>query len=124
MEEDVKRFEVSSIPELERLVEAVRRTRKPCCLTQSGQDVALVVPVPASAKPRRRAKSDVQAHDEPARRLAAGGVAAKRRPTARGKPMTADDPFWQLVGSATDAVPTDAAKKHEYLAEHLTRHNP
>ena len=34
--------------------------------------------------------------------------------------LTRDDPLWQLVGSATDASPTDAAKKHEYLAEAYT----
>lgn len=36
------------------------------------------------------------------------------------RPLTRDDPLWQLVGSATDAPPTDAAKKHEYLAEAYT----
>ncbi len=34
--------------------------------------------------------------------------------------LTRDDPLWELVGSATDAPPTDAAKKHEYLAEAYT----
>jgi excisionase family DNA binding protein len=37
----------------------------------------------------------------------------------RGRPMTFDDPLWELVGSATDAQPTDASKKYEYLAEAL-----
>ncbi len=36
------------------------------------------------------------------------------------QPLTRDDPLWELVGSATDAPPTDAAKKHEYLAEAYT----
>lgn len=34
--------------------------------------------------------------------------------------LTRDDPLWELVGAATDAPPTDAAKKHEYLAEAYT----
>ena len=34
--------------------------------------------------------------------------------------LTRDDPLWELVGSAADAPPTDAAKKHEYLAEAYT----
>ncbi len=36
------------------------------------------------------------------------------------RPLTRDDPLWELVGSAADAPPTDAAKKHEYLAEAYT----
>src|SRR5690242_16911405 len=35
----------------------------------------------------------------------------------KGRPLTFDDPLWELVGSATDAEPTDASKKYEYLAE-------
>ncbi len=39
----------------------------------------------------------------------------RRRPG--GRPLTYDDPIWKLVGSASDAAPTDASKKHEYLAD-------
>ncbi len=31
--------------------------------------------------------------------------------------MTFDDPLFELIGSATDAAPTDSSKKYEYLAE-------
>lgn len=41
----------------------------------------------------------------------------KRRRSPRGRPLTPDDPIFQLIGSATDAEPTDSSKKHEYLAE-------
>ena len=43
-------------------------------------------------------------------------------PPAHGedRPLTREDPLWALVGSAADAPPTDAAKKHEYLAEAYT----
>ena len=34
-----------------------------------------------------------------------------------GQPMTADDPLSRLVGSVTDASPTDSSKKYGYLAE-------
>jgi excisionase family DNA binding protein len=34
-----------------------------------------------------------------------------------GRPLTYDHPLWKLVGSATDAPPTDASKKYEYLAD-------
>ncbi len=37
-----------------------------------------------------------------------------RRPV---RPMTWDDPMSKLVGSATDAQPTDSSKKDEYLAD-------
>lgn len=38
----------------------------------------------------------------------------------KGRPLTFHDPLWQLVCSATDAEPTDASKKYEYLSESLT----
>ena len=34
-----------------------------------------------------------------------------------GRTLSYDDPLWKLVGSATDARPTDATRKHEYLAD-------
>ncbi len=40
-----------------------------------------------------------------------------KQTSIKGKPLTFDDPLWKLVGSATDAQPTDSSKKHEYLAE-------
>jgi hypothetical protein len=42
-----------------------------------------------------------------------------RRPHLAGRPMTADDPMTKLIGSATDAPPTDSSKKYEYLADTL-----
>jgi excisionase family DNA binding protein len=42
----------------------------------------------------------------------------------RGRPLTFDDPLWEIVGSATDAEPTDASKKYEYLAEALAPTQP
>jgi len=44
--------------------------------------------------------------------------AARTRATSRRvRPMTWDDPMSKLVGSATDAPPTDSSKKYEYLAD-------
>jgi excisionase family DNA binding protein len=40
-----------------------------------------------------------------------------RRERRRPRPMTADDPMSKLVGSVTDAPPTDSSKKYEYLAD-------
>ena len=42
---------------------------------------------------------------------------AKRAREPAGRPLNHDDPLWKLVGSATDAPPTDASKKYEYLSE-------
>ncbi|HLH25703.1 MAG TPA: helix-turn-helix domain-containing protein [Chloroflexota bacterium] len=43
-----------------------------------------------------------------------------RRERSRARPMTADDPMSKLVGSVTDAPPTDSSKKYEYLADAIT----
>jgi excisionase family DNA binding protein len=40
-----------------------------------------------------------------------------RRERLQARPMTADDPMSKLVGSVTDAPPTDSSKKYEYLAD-------
>ena len=48
-------------------------------------------------------------------------------PTSRpplGRPLSYEDALWKLIGSATDAEPTDAAEKHEYLAEAKTQPSP
>jgi hypothetical protein len=41
----------------------------------------------------------------------------KLAPVSRGKPTSADDPLWNIVGIASTAEPTDVSKKHEYLAD-------
>jgi excisionase family DNA binding protein len=46
-------------------------------------------------------------------------VFAKRKksePTIPGRPTSTDDPLWQLVGIGESREPTDASRKHEYLA--------
>lgn len=45
--------------------------------------------------------------------------AKKRERIPRGRPLTYDDPMWELVGAFASAEPTDASKKLEYLAEAL-----
>lgn len=35
----------------------------------------------------------------------------------RGRATSAEDPLWQLVGIGESPEPTDASRKHEYLAE-------
>lgn len=38
----------------------------------------------------------------------------------KGRPMTFDDPLFKLIGSATDAPPTDSSRKYEYLVDALS----
>jgi excisionase family DNA binding protein len=45
-------------------------------------------------------------------------TAPPAEPIPTGRPLTYDDPFWQLVGSVNSGGPGDVAEsKHEYLAE-------
>jgi excisionase family DNA binding protein len=46
------------------------------------------------------------------------------QPGAAGRPMTLDDPLFKLIGSATDAAPTDSSKKYEYLADAIAPKAP
>lgn len=40
-----------------------------------------------------------------------------QRARRKARTLSFDDPFWKLVGAATDGPPTDSSRKHEYLAE-------
>lgn len=96
MAKALRTIDITNSPELLRLAEDVRTSNEPRLLRRDSEDVAIVHPVKR----------------------------ARRAPTLRGKPLTAADPLWKLVGSATSAQPTDATKKHEYLAEAFTPHQP
>jgi excisionase family DNA binding protein len=39
-----------------------------------------------------------------------------KRASRAGRPMTFDDPLFELIGSVTNAPPTDSSRKYEYLA--------
>jgi excisionase family DNA binding protein len=41
----------------------------------------------------------------------------RQRPRRKVRRLSFEDPLWDIVGSATDALPTDASRKHEYLDE-------
>ena len=87
-EKDPKRIDISSIPELVKLAQEVRATNEPALLQQEGQDLAMLT----SLKP-----------------------VAKRR--VRGKPTTADDPLWKLIGIGHSGKGDVSENKHKYLAE-------
>lgn len=87
MARELKAIDVTLVPELLRIAREVRASREPRVLRGDGEDLAILSP---TGSPRRRSRRRVLAED---------------------------DPIWSLVGSATDATPTDASKKHEYLGE-------
>ncbi len=91
--QEVHHFDVSDIPELMRIVQEVEKTKQPCVLEQDGKDLAVVMPINRIKKSR-----------------------------VKGKPLSKNDSFSKLIGSAIEAEPTDASKKHEYLAEAFTHH--
>ena len=93
MANEPKRIDISSIPELLSLVQEVRRTNEPRILQEESEDVAMLTPL----KP-----------------------AAKR--SVRGKPTSADDPLWKLVGIGHSGKGDISENKHKYLAEAYLPH--
>jgi hypothetical protein len=83
-----KRVDISRIPELLSMVQEVRSTNEPRILQQESEDLALLTPI----KP-----------------------VAKR--SARGKPTTADDPLWKLIGIGHSGKGDISENKHQYLAD-------
>jgi|SRR5581483_371393 len=89
--------DLAAIPELARLADEVRATGEPRVLRQEQDGVEVVIHL--APAPRRR---------------------VARAP--RGRPTSADDPLWQIVGLGRSAGPTDvASNKHQYLAEAYDR---
>jgi hypothetical protein len=81
-------IDISSIPELLKLVQEVRQTNAPTILQQEREDVALLSPVPA-----------------------------KKRAKTTAKPVTSEDALFRLIGIGKSGIPGGVSgKKHEYLA--------
>jgi hypothetical protein len=88
MAKEPRHIDISSIPELQKLVREVRQTNEPSILREEREDVAMLTPLKPVTK---------------------RGV--------RGKPTTADDPLWKLVGIGHSGKGDISANKHKYLAE-------
>jgi hypothetical protein len=88
-----RHIDISSIPGLLELAQEVRQTNEPTILQQESEDVAILTPL----KP-----------------------VTKRG--ARGKPTTADDPLWKLVGIGHSGKGDISENKHKYLAEAYMPH--
>jgi hypothetical protein len=94
MAKELKRIDISSIPELLSLVQEVRRTNEPRILQEESEDLALLSPV----LPKSRAKS-------------------------KGKAVTSDDALFRLIGIGKSGIPGGiSGKKHEYLARAYRPH--
>ncbi|HTE83294.1 MAG TPA: hypothetical protein VK821_01010 [Dehalococcoidia bacterium] len=91
MAEEIIPIDVSAMPELRRLAEDVARTRRPKALRVDSEDVALIVP-----KTSRRSR------------------------IPRGRPTSADDPFWKLVGIGRSGKHDIAVNHDRYLADAKT----
>jgi hypothetical protein len=89
-----KRIDISQMPELLQLVHEVQSTNESAILQQECEDLAMLTPI----KP-----------------------AARRR--VRGKPTTADDPLWKLVGIGHSGKGDISENTHKYLAEAYLHHN-
>ena len=88
MAKEPRHIDISSIPELQKLVREVCQTNEPSILREEREDVAMLTPLKPVTK---------------------RGV--------RGKPTTADDPLWKLVGIGHSGKGDVSANKHQYLAE-------
>ena len=93
MAKEPQRIDISSIPELLRIAQEVRRTNESAVLQQESEELAMLTPI----KP-----------------------VAKRR--ARGKPTSADDPLWKLVGIGHSGKGDISENTHKYLAEAYLHH--
>jgi hypothetical protein len=88
-----KRIDISQMPELLTLAQEVRSTNEPAVLQQDSEDVALLTPITPVAKR-----------------------------SVRGKPTTADDPLWKLIGIGHSGKGDVSENKHKYLAEAYLHH--
>jgi hypothetical protein len=88
-----KRIDISRMPELLQLAHEVRATNEPAILQQEREDLAMLTPIHPVA--RRR---------------------------VGGKPTSADDPLWNLVGIGHSGRGDISENTHKYLAEAYLHH--
>jgi len=92
-EKEPKRIDITRIPELLSIAQEVRRTNESRILKQESEDLAMLTPI----KP-----------------------VAKR--SVRGKPTSADDPLWKLIGIGHSGKGDISGNKHKYLADAYLHH--
>src|SRR4029453_2199968 len=88
MAKEPRYIDISSTPELQKLVHEVRQTNEPTILQQEREYVALLSPMPT-----------------------------KKRVKTKAKPVTSDDALFRLIVIGKSGIPGGVSgKKHEYLA--------
>lgn len=87
-EKEPKRIDISSIPELLSIAQEVRSTNESRILQQDREDLAMLTPIEPVA-----------------------------RRSVRGKPTSADDPLWKLIGIGHSGKGDISENKHKYLAD-------
>jgi hypothetical protein len=93
MDGELEPLEIGDMPEVIRIAEEVHATGRPRVLRRDHEEVAVVMP-PTPVRHRRR---------------------------LAGKPTSADDPLWAIVGIAHSGGPGDVSEnKYKYLAEAYT----
>lgn len=94
MVRELKRIDVTTIPELLRIAEEVHATGEPWVLRRDREDLAVVMPAKA----------------------------LKRR-SMRGRPLTRNDSLFRLIGIGKSEIPGGVSgKKHDYFAEAYRQH--
>ena len=88
-----KRIDISRMPELLMLAQEVQSTHEPAVLQQDREDVAMLTPITPVAKRR-----------------------------AGGKPTSADDPLWKLIGIGHSGTGDISENTHTYLADAYLHH--
>jgi hypothetical protein len=87
-EKELRRIDISRIPELLHLAHEVRSTNESAVLQQEREDLAILSPI----RPKKRSQSKAQ-------------------------PVTSDDALFRLIGIGKSGIPGGVSgKKHEYLA--------
>ncbi|TAK35109.1 MAG: hypothetical protein EPO21_07290 [Chloroflexota bacterium] len=92
MPKGLKHIDISQKGELLRIAEQVRSAKQPLVLSKGGEDVAVLRPLKRAA----------------------------RKPHSKGRPTSADDPFWSIIGMAAgpdDGVTDVSGNKHKYLSD-------
>jgi hypothetical protein len=93
-EKEPKRLDISSIPELLSMAQEVRSTNESRILQQESEDLAMLTPITPVAKR-----------------------------SVWGKPTSADDPLWKLVGIGRSGKGDISANKPQYLADAYLHRN-
>lgn len=88
MQQELTPLDVTDLPALEQAAEEVKATGKPRRIVRGDEELAVL---------------------QPARK--------RRRPRLRGRPITADDPFWNLIGIGHSGLGDLSTNKQKYLVE-------